>query len=144
MERSAYSEQSKTERFINLCVKVLFVPFGTGESVKMESDNLSKNFVSSIEAYQFCRYRDLCLRYMGENPSQWIDVNTTPCPCDHTFFRKIEAYARVLECEKDVAVLPCSRYHIVDRITEKPTRRIKPPKQERREIPLTQKRLNYG
>ncbi len=135
-------ERFQTESFINIPVKLLFVPFGAGESLKMESKSFTSNFVSSSEAYAHCRYRDLCLRYMGENPIQWADVTITPCPCDHMFFRKIEAYANVLEYEKDVAVLPCSRYHIVDCIVGTPRRTKKAQRQDRREIPLSQSRLS--
>ena len=97
------------------------------------------DFTSSYEQYHQCRYRDLCLRYMGENPIQWADVSVTPCPCTPAFFREVLAYAKVLRDEREYGELPYSHMRLVHWMTERPT--VKKARKVR-EIPLSQMRLS--
>lgn len=135
-ERFMSDKQCKTEIYINTLVKLLFAPFGTEEKRKMEKES----FVSSFEVYHQCRYRDICLRYMGENPIQWADVSVTPCPCTPAFFREVMAYAKVIRDEDVYGKLPYTRMRLVHWMTENHYSRKKARKV--REIPLTQMRLS--
>lgn len=130
-------KQCKTDRFINCGDILLIGPFGPGESLKMKSDG----FTSSFEVYHQCRYRDLCLRYMNENPIQWADVSVTPCPCTPAFFRELMAYTKVLRDEREFGELPYTRMRLVHWMTENHHAR-KQQKKKQREIPFSQKRLS--
>jgi len=94
---------------------------------------------NSTTLYKTCRYRDVCLRYLGENPKQWIDALVTPCPCGQEFFRQVLSYARVCEYERENRVLFESRSYVVHQMTQKiPCT----PRPKRIEIPITQSRLD--
>jgi hypothetical protein len=88
--------------------------------------------------YKTCRYRDMCLRYLGENPAQWINANVTPCPCGKEFFTQILAYARVCEYERLNHVEFASRSYVVTEMTRKRPRK---QRDKNRHIPLSQERL---
>lgn len=102
-------------------------------------EGILPDIVSSYEVYHQCRKRDLCLRYMGENPVLWADCDVTPCPCSPGFYREVLAYSKIITDEEINGKLPYSHRRMVSWLTERPPkqpRRIKP-----REIPVTQRRL---
>ena len=99
----------------------------------------SNENLSSFEHYNTCKYRDLCLRYLGEEPARWISISSTPCPCNAAYFNEVMAYARVLSNELEGSRLPYTRAQLVRWMTEKPhrARKIKAATH----IPLSQQRL---
>lgn len=104
-----------------------------------EHNHLGK-IPTAWEAYNTCRSRDLCLRYLGENPAEWADATVTPCPCSHEFYREILAYKKVLSDELEHGALNYPRWKQVKWLTQ--TNRVDRTKQpKRREIPLSQSRL---
>ena len=106
-----------------------------GELFKLEKEQLTGSF----EVYNTCKYRDLCLRYLGENPIQWADISSTPCPCNEQYFREVCAYSRIISNEDNGSRLPYSRMQLVRWMTEK-EKKGKTVKR-RKEITLTQTRL---
>lgn len=101
----------------------------------MEKEQLT----SSFEVYNTCKFRDLCLRFLGEEPIRWVDVSSTPCPCNATYFKEVMAYARIIYNEEVLGSrLPYTHMQLVRFMTEKE----KKGKVARiREIPLNQERL---
>lgn len=98
--------------------------------------------LSVFHAYATCRMRDACLRYMNENPRKWLDVTSTPCPCSFQHWRKVAKYSMLLQAEANGAELLYSREMCVDILTQTKPREKKPDKVNRREIPISQKRLS--
>lgn len=97
--------------------------------------------ISSYEFYNTCRYRDMCLRFMGENPSRFADVSVCPCPCSKSFYDEMMMYHRVMYEREVLGDLPYTPMQEVRfRLEEK--RRMKHiHKKIRREQPITQQRL---
>ena len=95
---------------------------------------------SAWSAYSTCRSRDLCLRYLQENPAEWADVAVTPCPCSHEFYREVLAYKKVLKDELDFGPLDYPRWKQVKWLTQH--NRVERKKPKSRIIPLTQSRLS--
>ena len=107
---------------ILLCtVKIPLSPRGSNEM---------EEHTSSAERYATCRYRDLCLRYLGQNPEKFIQIAITPCPCSHSFFRELMRY-------KSMEDGLFSQEPFVQMYEEHEVRR----KTHRDEIPITQQRL---
>lgn len=94
----------------------------------------------SFYRYNTCKYRDMCLRYLGEEPIRWADVTSTPCPCNPAFFREVIAYSKVILDELENGSLPYTHVQLVKFMTE---HRI-PEKRRKikvKELPLSQQRL---
>lgn len=94
--------------------------------------------ISGYETYVTCKYRDLCLRFLGENPIQWAQSEVCPCPCTKAFFEQLTAYAAVLRNENEGSRLPYTRMQLVRFMTEREKRHIK---KKRKEMPLSQTKV---
>lgn len=107
----------------------------------IDEHNSTDKIPTAWEAFNTCRSRDLCLRYLGENPAEWADSSVTPCPCSHDFYREILAYKRVLADESEYGALDYPRWKQVKWLTQK--NRVDRSKMKKsRIIPLTQSRLS--
>lgn len=95
---------------------------------------------SSYETYYSCRSRDMCLRYMGENPAKFADSTVCPCPCTKEFYEEMMMFHRVKHEREIFGDLPYSVSQEVKwRLQDK--KRIKALRIKQRNLPITQQRL---